>query len=227
MSSVPRYPWDTIRLEYVAGYQLIDPISGVKTHTYPTHKDICEKYGCSIHTVQEKSKAEKWSESRKYFAAKFREKATQDQVQAYISDSASFDAMTVDKLKKLYRLVDAYLSQYDNIISEEAISQGTVDIMNLPEGVTLKVKDLLDLTNVLDRCQALIRRTVGEPIHNDDQFKEMVNDMAQASKIHVNNIEAAEQQIEAMNAKRESYKKAEESIRKEMEAIKKELENEK
>lgn len=221
MANAPTYDWQTIRLEYVAGYQEIDPLTGVKKHSYPTIEDLGKKYGFNLHYCRVKAAKEKWLDSRKFFLAKFREKATQDQFQSYISESASFDAMTVDKLKKLYRLVDAYLKQYDSVIGEDADG----DLAELPEGLKLSVKDILDLTNILDKCQALIRRTVGEPITNDTQFKELVSDMMTATKKDTTVIEQGEEAIKSLSNKREAYKKAEMSIEQEIAQIRKELES--
>jgi len=220
MAGSPLYDWQTIRLEYVAGYQEIDPQTGVKKHSYPTIEALSKKYGFNLQWGRRRSCNEKWLDSRKFFLAKFREKATQDQFQSYISESASFDAMTVDKLKKLYRLVDAYLNQYDAILSDE----GEGDLTNLPEGVKVSIKDILDLTNVLDKCQALIRRTVGEPITNDTQFKELVSDMMTATKKDTTVLQQGEEAIKALSKRRESYKQAEMSLEQEIANIRKELE---
>ena len=212
------YDWDAIRLEYMAGYQTTDPVTGIKRHSYPTHKDIVEKYGMSLEYLKQKSGQEKWGEARKYFQAKFREKATSDQLQSYISASARFDAMTVDKLTRLYDLVDAYLNQYSAITNNP--DGETPDLSNLDEDVPpLKIRDLLDLTTVLDKAQALIRRTLGEPVSDDTQFKALVADVANASKSIVGNTLDVEDQIERLIERKQSYSKATQSIEEEISTL--------
>lgn len=221
MPTQKNYDWDAIRLEYMAGYQTTDPLTGIKRHKYPTHKDLVEKYGMSLEYLKQKSGKEKWSQSRTHFQSKFREKATADQIQSFLSDSAQFDAMTVDKLKRLYRLVDAYLNQYSSIIDDPDGLEPDLD--NLPEGVTLKVRDLLDLTTVLDRCQALIRRTLGEPIVNDTHFKELLTDIASVSKNIAGNEADVDSQIDKLIERKQSYSKAARSIEEEISRLKEEI----
>jgi hypothetical protein len=217
---VRRYDWEAIKLEYITGYSTTDPITGIKLHTYPTHEDLSTKYGCSNHYLATKSGKGKWGEQRRFFQAKFRQKFTQDQIQAYISDSAQFDAQTVDKLKKLYKLVDAYLNQYTNVIDDED-SEFSFD--NLPEGVSKPpIKELLDLTNLLEKCSALIRRTLGEPITNDTQFKELMSDINKGMRSAGSTPQDAEDKISALSKKRETYAAAQQSIRDEISKLKKE-----
>jgi hypothetical protein len=214
-----KYDWENIRLEYIAGYQETDPNTGIKKHSYPSVMALSKKYGFNAQYGSQRAQAEKWFESRKYFLAKFREKATQDQFYAYISESASFDAKTIAKLNKLYLLVDAYLTQYEAVIGDE----GTGDLSDLPEGIKISIKDILDLTNVLDKCQMLIRRTLGEPITNDTQFKSLVSDMMTATKKDTSMLEQGEAAIATLTNKRDTYKKAELSLEQEIAQIRKEL----
>jgi hypothetical protein len=51
---------------------------------------------------------------------------------------------------------------------------------DLPEGVSISLKDLLDLTNILSKCQELVRKTVGEPVQGTST-KEFIEDILKAS----------------------------------------------
>jgi hypothetical protein len=213
-----RYDWEAIKLEYITGYVTTDPSTGIKLHTYPTHKDLHLKYGCNEQYVSQRSCKDKWGEQRKFFKAKLNQKFTQDQITAYISESAQFDAQTVDKLKKLYKLVDAYLNQYSNVIDDD---DNSFSFDNLPEGVTRPtIKELLELSNLLDKCSALIRRTLGEPITNDVQFKELMSDINKG--IGPTNLQDTEDKIQALSKKRETYAASMQSMREEITRLKKE-----
>jgi hypothetical protein len=212
------FDWNLIRLEYVGGSQITDPITGAKRHVYPTFADLAEKHGCAITTLQRKSMTEKWGDAKKFFSAKIREKLTQDQFKNIISDSSYFDALTVAKLKSLYRLVDLYLSKYSAVLDDE--EQGAPDMADLPEGTTLDVKDLVALTTVLEKCSALMRRTVGEPVSNDGQFKQLVDDLTEGSRQMNLNVQDSEDRIEELTKKRTSYVSAEQSLKAEIEKLK-------
>ena len=171
-----KYDWDTIRQEYVVGYFITDPETFQKRHIYPTYKDISKKYGMNYLYLKQKAQKESWVARREALQAKLREKTASNTLHSFISDSAQFDAMTLVALKKLYKLVDAYFDQYDFL---EANADGTVGIK---EGYdedpdsrpNIKVNDLRNLVDTLDKAQALVRRTVGEPLTNAQGENSMV-----------------------------------------------------
>jgi hypothetical protein len=217
-----RYNWDVIRLEYQGGYVTTDPITGIKTHYYPTHKDLAAKYGCNLQNLQRKSSEEKWGESRKFFQSKFREKATEDQVRSLVSDSAMYDAQTVDRIQKIGKLVDAHLNRMDAVINDDDGSPPSFE--NLDEGVEpISVKALSELVNLIDKSQALMRKTVGEPVTNDNQFKQFVDDLNQATRNGLTNEAETEQKIEALNKRKESYTKSSASLEEEIKLLKQSL----
>ena len=217
-----RYNWDVIRLEYQGGYLTTDPLTGIKTHYYPTHKDLAAKYGCSLQYLQRKSCEEKWSESRKFFQSKFREKATEDQVKSLVSDSAMYDAQTVDRIQKIGKLVDAHLNRMEDVISDEDGNPPSFD--NLEEGIEpISVKALSELVNLIDKSQALMRKTVGEPVVNDNQFKQFVDDLNVATRKGISNEMETEQKIEALTKRKESYSKSSQSIEEEIKLLRQEL----
>lgn len=178
-----KYDWDQIRQDYMIGYAFKDPETGVVVQKYPTHEDIVAKYGCSIDWLKKKSAKEKWSLLRDSFKTKFREKLNQDNINNFVSQGPQFDAMTLDKLQKLYKLLDIYLSRFGDILDENGNIPSYED---LPDGVSISLKDLLDLTNILSKCQDLVRKTVGEPVQGTST-KEFIEDILKASNRKKNN----------------------------------------
>jgi len=176
-----KYDWDQIRNDYMIGHAFKDPETGVIVQKYPTHDQLVEKYGCSIDWLRKKSAKEKWSLLRDSFKTKFREKLNQDNINNFVSQGPQFDAMTLDKLQKLYKLLDIYLSKYGDILDDNALMNGEIpNYEDLPEGVSISLKDLLDLTNILSKCQELVRKTVGEPVQGTST-KEFIEDILKAS----------------------------------------------
>lgn len=163
-----KYPWDQIRDEYVVGYFVTDPDTMRKRHWYPTYKDIHEKYGINLDYLRKRALRESWTTRRDALQAKLREKTAANTLHSFISDSAQFDALTIIAMKKLYRLIEAYFDQYDILESNE---DGTISIRDLTEEQRaelpdIRVHDLKNLVDTLDKAQVLVRRTVGEPLHS-------------------------------------------------------------
>ena len=210
-----RYNWNVIRLEYQAGYKTTDPLTGVVTHTYPTHKELSTKYGCNLQYLQRKSSDEKWSESRKFFKAKYKDQATENTVKALVSESASNDAQIINRLKKVGLLVDAHLNRMDNVFSTE--DGGPPSFENLDEGVNpITIKSLNEIVKLLDMSQALMRKTVGEPVTGDQQFKEFVNELKVAASKETTKDENTEEKIKALTVRKQSYQETTQSIEEEL-----------
>lgn len=223
-----QYPWAEILSEYVTGYVLPDPKTGAKIHIYPTLDELAEKYGCSAHYIKSKSAKESWSKRREFFQLKMQEQTAANRFHSVLSESASSDARTLLAIDKLYALVEAYFEQYENM---ELCDDGKYRLKNMgyseesdsSDGVKeIKVNDLKGLVDVLDKAQALVRRTVGEPVnhnqHQDLLKSEIFNPMANTDKAGPNNVDQ-------MITKRNNIKRSEQQIREEIEALKEELED--
>jgi hypothetical protein len=158
-----KYDWDNIRNEYVMGIISIDPKTGRRKHTYPTHQNLVDKYGMNLRYLQEKSMNEFWSKRRSAFKAKARNKIVDWQLGAFLSESAQLDAMTVDKLKKVHQVIDLYLLQ--------ALNPTEDDKGNIQMGVT--PQELKSITDVLEKCQKLMRLSNNEPTDMASVYKEL------------------------------------------------------
>lgn len=158
-----KYDWDNIRNEYVMGIISIDPKTGRRKHTYPTHKEIAERYGMNLGYLQTKSCEEFWSKRRSAFKAKARNKIVDWQLGAFLSESAQLDAMTVDKLKKVHQVIDLYLLQALNPTETE---DGELKMNVTP-------MELKSITDVLEKCQKLMRLSNNEPTDMASVYKEL------------------------------------------------------
>ena len=223
-----KYPWAEILSEYVTGYVVPDPRTGAKIHIYPTLDDLAEKYGCSPTYLKSKSGKESWSKRREFFQLKLQEQTAANRFHSVLSESSSSDARTLLAIDKLYALVEAYFEQYENM---ELCDDGKYRLKNIgytedPEaGVKeIKVNDLKGLVDVLDKAQALVRRTVGEPVnhnqHQDLLKSEIFNPMANGAAAN-----SGTSNVDQMINKRNNIKRSEQQVREEIEALQKELED--
>lgn len=158
-----KYDWDNIRNEYVMGIISIDPKTGRRKHTYPTHQDLVAKYGMNLRYLQQRSMDEFWSRRRSAFKAKARNKIVDWQLGAFLSESAQLDAMTVDKLKKVHDVIDLYLRQALNPTETE---EGEIKMNVTPQ-------ELKSITDVLEKCQKLMRLSNNEPTDMASVYKEL------------------------------------------------------
>lgn len=158
-----KYDWDNIRNEYVMGIISIDPKTGRRKHTYPTHQDLVAKYGMNLRYLQQRSMDEFWSRRRSAFKAKARNKIVDWQLGAFLSESAQLDAMTVDKLKKVHDVIDLYLQQALNPTETE---EGEIKMNVTPQ-------ELKSITDVLEKCQKLMRLSNNEPTDMASVYKEL------------------------------------------------------
>ena len=172
-----KYDWDNIRNEYVMGIISIDPKTGRRKHSYPTHKEIAAKYGMNLGYLQTKSMEEFWGRRRAAFRAKARNKIVDWQLGAFLSESAQLDAMTVDKLKKVHQVIDIYLLQALNPIED--------DDGNLKVGVT--PQELKSITDVLEKCQKLMRLSNNEPTDMASVYKELRKELLSQSNTSTSN----------------------------------------
>lgn len=222
-----QYPWAEILSEYVTGYVVPDARTGAKVHIYPTLDQLADKYGCSPSYLKVKSAKESWSKRREFFQLKMQEQTAANRFHSVLSESASSDARTLLAIDKLYALVEAYFEQYENmeLCDDGKYRLKTVGYSEDPDaGVKeIKVQDLKGLVEVLDKAQALVRRTVGEPInhnqHQDLLKSEIFNPMANTDKSN------GKSKVDEMIAKRNNIKRSEQQVREEIAKLQEELED--
>ena len=225
-SSNQRYDWDNIREEYVVGYYITDPDTLKKRHWYPTLQDIRDKYQMNYSYLRQKSAKEGWSIRREALQAKLREKASTNTLHSFISDSAQFDAMTLIAMKKLYRLVECYFDQFDILITNP---DGTVNIKDLDDEEKesmpdIKVNDLKGLVDTLDKAQALVRRTVGEPIFGAQEANtlladEIFNPMVEKDRIGADGKIAGSTEVDKLIKKRSNVTKSASELKEEIKEL--------
>lgn len=215
--------WEEVMKEYVIGYVISDPETGRKIHKYPTLDELAEKYGISPNTVKGRSSKENWTLRREAFQAKIREKNSVNTFHAFVSESAAFDARTLIILDKLYGLAEAYFEQFDFLeIGHDGNFHSAGYDPNGGEGApVIKVNDLKGMVDLLDKAQALVRRTVGEPIFNAQNVQKSVAEEIFGDNSKVN---GANNKVEDLIKKREAYQANIDKLRKEMDEIKNELE---
>lgn len=157
-----KYDWDSISAEYIQGYFLTDPETGVRKHIYPSLEDLAHKHGCAWDTIRKKCATDQWVLKRSVFKAKIKEHITDRQVSTFLSESAQHDALTLDKVRKLHKLLDYQLRKYDEILNSEFGEDFD------PENA-INLRDLDSMTQILSRMHNLVRSVVGEPVNVSDK----------------------------------------------------------
>lgn len=150
-----KYDWDLISAEYIQGQLTIDPETGLKSQAYPSLEDLVDKYGCSIVTIKDKAYREKWFKQRQLFKEKLRELNREHQASTYVNESTRIDALTLDKVTKLHKIIDYYIDDNFGTILED-----TVHIDEVPR---VNISDLKSLMGMIKDAHTLVRNVVGEP----------------------------------------------------------------
>jgi hypothetical protein len=209
------YDWLTISNEYIQGYFLTDPLTGKRAHYYPTYKELAEKYSCSYGHLTKKGADQNWEARRKAFQSKIQDKLTASQVKSILSESADFDALTLDILRKLFAVANAYLHRYNFIYN----APDGLDSLDLEDLQGIKPSELKQITEIITQCQTLVRRTVGEPLQADDKKFEKLLDIFRTEG--GDSEKANEQAIETLTTRREEAKKLLAKYRQELNGIEK------
>ena len=162
MAGRSKYDWNLIRSEYIQGYFLPNPnYPGGRQHVLPTLDQLAARHGCNEGTLKHKAADEFWTKRKEAFQSRLSDSITSQQVNTFLSESAQFDAMTLNKLHKMHKLLDTFFDQYENLYDEDATTVLQQDDV-LPQ-----LSDMKTAMDILDKCQSLVRRTVGEPVAPD------------------------------------------------------------
>ena len=201
--------WQFIKNEYVVGNAFTDPQTGIIYQNYPDIGDLAYKYGLNLQYLYLKSSNEGWGLQRDAFRAKFQDQLDNTNLNQFVTQSASYDAQTLHTIKKLFKLIGIYLTKFgEGIFEEEGEYQFTMD--DLPEGISITLKELKDLTEILDRAHSLVRRVVGDSAANDT-VKNLIEEIkkAKADKTKGKNADIGKIIDKELRARKEMEKQLE------------------
>jgi hypothetical protein len=111
-----QYEWLKIEKEYIQGIKTRNIETGEITITYPTHQDICDKYGMHLKTLQIRSSKERWGMRRKQYQAKLKYKNSDVNFEDILGESAKFDALILQVNENVASLLLDKLKPYLEIM---------------------------------------------------------------------------------------------------------------
>jgi hypothetical protein len=159
--------WFQMEAEYIQGNYITDTKTGYRQLVFPTHKQLAEKYGCSIITIREKSAREEWSKRQQFYKQKIKHKITEDKVNLLFSESAKYDARNLATLDFINQMLQAYLEPYRQMLAGKYVE----DEGGLPPKINLK--DLNLATDLLQKSHNLARNIFGEPLNAKEIVQEL------------------------------------------------------
>jgi hypothetical protein len=143
--------WDTVRYDYVHG--VVDESTG-KT-TFPTLKELAEKYDVSPVTVRMQSMKGKWSRLKALVKSKLKERRDVSELRDVLSASASFDSSTLDAADKLFKLINAQLDEYVEELKSPKHDEESGNQRIDPKNIKM-------LTDSIARLNAMTRNLLGD-----------------------------------------------------------------
>ena len=145
---------------------------------YPTLKELTTNYNNSVNNdsdkaisyeyVQQLSFKGKWKARKLIIQNKINETKTENELREILSASSTLDAMALEAVTKLYRIVNLGLATYDDVFTDEYKSD--YDLDNLPE---VNTKDLLAYVNTVEKLITIQRRLLGEDDPVTSIYKEI------------------------------------------------------
>lgn len=148
------FNWDLISKEWIQGIRVKDNKTGKMTLVFPTHEELCDKYGCSLITIRQRSQKEKWYVQKAQFRRKLKIKNSEVVLEDLIGEGSRFDSMHLASLEKVQKLVDDYLEPYMAIRENPDI-----EVENLKP---LTARDLKDITLIIETSHRTVRGIIGE-----------------------------------------------------------------
>lgn len=158
MAKTHKTDWQRLRDEYVLGIKTIDPETGAARIYYPTHGELAEKYDLSRVRVASVAARDQWTKQKEIFQEKIRDHAQEKRLSVYMSDSAQIDALVLESVKDLMKIVRV---EIEKISPVEPDKDG---YEHDGEEVPVKIDDIVKLTKCLNELQSVGRRACGEPV---------------------------------------------------------------
>jgi len=159
------YDWVQISKDYVQGISTKNRKNGSIKIKFPTHEELCKKYGCSIITIRRKSQDEKWGIQRSQLKRKLKIKNSEIKLDDLIGEGAKFDGMNLNSLENIQKLIDSYLEPYMMQLDNDA---------KLEDLRPLSIKELKDVVGIIKDSHHTVRSILGETNNSNllDDIKE-------------------------------------------------------
>jgi hypothetical protein len=148
------YNWNIISKDWIQGIRTKDIVSNQITLKFPTHEELCDKYGCSLITIRERSQSEKWYIQRAQFKRKLKIKTTEVSLDDLIGEGTRFDSFHLASLEKVQMLVDNHLEPYMALIKNPDLE--------LEDLKPLSIRDLKDITTIIATSHSTVKSILGE-----------------------------------------------------------------
>jgi hypothetical protein len=165
----PKYDWNLISKDYIQGIKIRHSVTGSSTLHFPTQEELCQKYGCNIETLRERSSRGSWVFKRNQFRNKLGLQSTEFNPTDLLGDSVRFDSMHINALENIMELVEAKLQPYMDMLRDEGMlshegmlrdgSSSSDLIDDLPP---ISVRELKDLVGIIKDSHATVRGILGE-----------------------------------------------------------------
>lgn len=208
MSKPEIYPWMIIAKEYIQGIKIKDITTGNMNLRFPTHEELCTKYGCSMMTIRLRSQKEKWLIQRAQFKRKLKIQTSEVDLNDLIGEGTRFDSLHLESLEKVQRLVEHYLEPYIELINNPDLE--------LEELKPLSIRDLKDITVIIKDSHTTVRSILGE-----ENTMSLLEDIQQDTLVQRKNKEISKTRLKELTKQLSDAEK----LKEELELRKAEIQN--
>lgn len=120
-----RSDWEQVERDYVEG--VADSSGAI---TYPSQRELAEKYNISVGLIGRHAKKEQWATKREIFSSRVTEKRQQKKVETISDEGRSFDLACFNLAENLRSEIDEMLLK-DGIATPKNLSLLTASLKNL------------------------------------------------------------------------------------------------
>ncbi len=118
-----KYDWEAISEDFIQGVQDEDG-----NLTWPTLKELHEKYGGSYRTIRNRSSSDKWSQKRDIYKTKLGQRTIEKKIEKVSGDSVDFDSKALDTANEGLKVVEDKVKDED--VSEHQLLKLSVAAVN-------------------------------------------------------------------------------------------------
>lgn len=150
-----RFDWPAIKARYVEG---VKPRDG-DTFLWPTTQEVADHFGCSVHTLREKSSREGWLAQRSQWQAQVEAKRREARANALVAKAVNLDSKALSAAEAGIGLCMARLQEIGAAHQAARAAAG-------PGGASSGAIDALEQTRLaqaIDLWHKIGLRAVGEP----------------------------------------------------------------
>lgn len=150
--------WEQVKNDFINGH-----LDEEGKRQFPTYQQLADKYQVAIGTLYNKASQGKWAKIRTLTQTKLKERREVNELRSIISESATYEAIALEIIYKLFRISHASLQRYADLYDRD-VQINKIDPNDIPD---IDVKELQTLASLTKELVGLTRKIIGDDESNN------------------------------------------------------------